>query len=264
MDEDDNEEGSYKDDLLSLDDDDETVLEYEDNEELEATEILLAFLGLKQALTSNLRYHKRVTKCQEVAQVLLEASGDYKAKPFLYNAQPKIIKQIEDILLRGYLMVDLVPPQSQWLSQSTLLTITTTLFIVEPSHVSTANDTTHEDSTNTLQDLVNELEEVDANEENNGEIMLLALVFSPTRELLMQIHENARKFSYQFKVTVIVAHGGASTNQQMHNLENGANMLVVATRKSARRRRLSLSLKVPHPCFFADGVREGVALDGPS
>ncbi|KAL2325415.1 hypothetical protein Fmac_024473 [Flemingia macrophylla] len=177
MDEDDNGQGSSKDDLLTLDDDDETVLEYEENEELEATDILLAFLGLMQALTSNLRYHKRVTKCREDAQVLLGTFGDYKAEPLLYNAQPKIIKQIKDILLRGYLMVDLVPPQYQWLFQSTLLTTTTTLFIVEPSNASGTNHTTHKDSTNTLQDLVNELEEVDANEENNGEIVLLALVF---------------------------------------------------------------------------------------
>ncbi|XP_029125654.1 DEAD-box ATP-dependent RNA helicase 37 [Cajanus cajan] len=43
----------------------------------------------------------------------------------------------------------------------------------------------------------------------------LALVLSPTRELSMQIHEEARKFSYQTGVRVVVAYGGAPINQQV-------------------------------------------------
>ncbi|WVZ22290.1 hypothetical protein V8G54_000834 [Vigna mungo] len=42
----------------------------------------------------------------------------------------------------------------------------------------------------------------------------LALVLSPTRELSMQIHEEARKFSFQTGVKVVVAYGGAPINQQ--------------------------------------------------
>ncbi|KAK6126829.1 hypothetical protein DH2020_039422 [Rehmannia glutinosa] len=42
----------------------------------------------------------------------------------------------------------------------------------------------------------------------------LALILSPTRELSMQIHEEARKFAYQTGVKVVVAYGGAPINQQ--------------------------------------------------
>ncbi|KAM3312775.1 hypothetical protein ACQJBY_032534 [Aegilops geniculata] len=42
----------------------------------------------------------------------------------------------------------------------------------------------------------------------------LALILSPTRELSMQIHEEARKFSYQTGVRVVVAYGGAPITQQ--------------------------------------------------
>ncbi|KAL2343332.1 hypothetical protein Fmac_004617 [Flemingia macrophylla] len=54
----------------------------------------------------------------------------------------------------------------------------------------------------------------------------LALVLSPTRELSMQIHEEARKFSYQTGVRVVVAYGGAPINQQLRDLERGVDMLV--------------------------------------
>ncbi|EMS54351.1 DEAD-box ATP-dependent RNA helicase 52C [Triticum urartu] len=43
----------------------------------------------------------------------------------------------------------------------------------------------------------------------------LALILSPTRELSMQIHEEARKFSYQTGVRVVVAYGGAPITQQL-------------------------------------------------
>ncbi|PKA52546.1 DEAD-box ATP-dependent RNA helicase 37 [Apostasia shenzhenica] len=42
----------------------------------------------------------------------------------------------------------------------------------------------------------------------------LALILSPTRELSVQIHEEARKFAYQTGVRVVVAYGGAPINQQ--------------------------------------------------
>ncbi|XP_014509151.1 DEAD-box ATP-dependent RNA helicase 37 [Vigna radiata var. radiata] len=54
----------------------------------------------------------------------------------------------------------------------------------------------------------------------------LALVLSPTRELSMQIHEEARKFSFQTGVKVVVAYGGAPINQQLRDLERGVDILV--------------------------------------
>ncbi|KAK1578707.1 hypothetical protein Q3G72_032549 [Acer saccharum] len=43
----------------------------------------------------------------------------------------------------------------------------------------------------------------------------LALILAPTRELSSQIHDEAKKFSYQTGVKVVVAYGGAPINQQM-------------------------------------------------
>ncbi|KAL1320012.1 hypothetical protein HN51_064772 [Arachis hypogaea] len=54
----------------------------------------------------------------------------------------------------------------------------------------------------------------------------LALVLSPTRELSMQIHEEARKFAYQTGVKVVVAYGGAPINHQLRDLEKGVDILV--------------------------------------
>ncbi|KAJ6810626.1 DEAD-box ATP-dependent RNA helicase 37-like [Iris pallida] len=54
----------------------------------------------------------------------------------------------------------------------------------------------------------------------------LALILSPTRELSVQIHEEARKFAYQTGVRVVVAYGGAPINQQLRELERGVDILV--------------------------------------
>ncbi|KAI3768358.1 hypothetical protein L2E82_18959 [Cichorium intybus] len=54
----------------------------------------------------------------------------------------------------------------------------------------------------------------------------LALIISPTRELSCQIHEEARKFSYQTGVKVVVVYGGAPINQQLKELERGVDILV--------------------------------------
>ncbi|XP_058113079.1 DEAD-box ATP-dependent RNA helicase 37-like [Magnolia sinica] len=53
-----------------------------------------------------------------------------------------------------------------------------------------------------------------------------ALILSPTRELSCQIHEEAKKFSYQTGVKVVVAYGGAPINQQLRDLERGVDILV--------------------------------------
>ncbi|XP_074576968.1 DEAD-box ATP-dependent RNA helicase 37-like [Curcuma longa] len=54
----------------------------------------------------------------------------------------------------------------------------------------------------------------------------LALILSPTRELSVQIHEEARKFAFQTGVRVVVAYGGAPVNQQLRDLERGVDILV--------------------------------------
>ncbi|KAL6654898.1 hypothetical protein ACP70R_008363 [Stipagrostis hirtigluma subsp. patula] len=54
----------------------------------------------------------------------------------------------------------------------------------------------------------------------------LALILSPTRELSSQIHEEARKFSYQTGVRVVVAYGGAPISHQLRDLERGVDILV--------------------------------------
>ncbi|XP_031125948.1 DEAD-box ATP-dependent RNA helicase 37-like [Ipomoea triloba] len=54
----------------------------------------------------------------------------------------------------------------------------------------------------------------------------LALILSPTRELSMQIHEEAKKFSYQTGVRVVVVYGGAPITQQLRELERGVDILV--------------------------------------
>ncbi|KAL5975804.1 DEAD-box ATP-dependent RNA helicase 37 [Asimina triloba] len=68
-----------------------------------------------------------------------------------------------------------------------------------------------------------------------------ALILSPTRELSCQIHEEAKKFSYQTGVKVVVAYGGAPIHQQnrlfmregegdkdeeLRDLERGVDILV--------------------------------------
>lgn len=54
----------------------------------------------------------------------------------------------------------------------------------------------------------------------------LALIMSPTRELSCQIHEEAKKFSFQTGVKVVVAYGGAPISRQLQNLEKGVDILV--------------------------------------
>ncbi|XP_058732185.1 galacturonokinase isoform X1 [Vicia villosa] len=66
------------------------VQEYKEGEQPKATKMLLALSGLKQALTTNPGYNKRVAECKEAARILLEASGNYKAEPILSNVAPEV------------------------------------------------------------------------------------------------------------------------------------------------------------------------------
>ncbi|KAE8674293.1 DEAD-box ATP-dependent RNA helicase 37 [Hibiscus syriacus] len=73
----------------------------------------------------------------------------------------------------------------------------------------------------------------------------LALILSPTRELSCQIHDEAKKFSYQTGVKVVVAYGGAPINQQLRELERGVDILVATPGRLVdllERARLSLMM----------------------
>ncbi|MBZ3887239.1 ATP-dependent RNA helicase DDX3Y [Sciurus carolinensis] len=54
----------------------------------------------------------------------------------------------------------------------------------------------------------------------------ISLVLAPTRELAVQIYEEARKFSYQSRVRPCVVYGGADIGQQIRDLERGCHLLV--------------------------------------
>ncbi|WKA02532.1 hypothetical protein VitviT2T_020708 [Vitis vinifera] len=73
----------------------------------------------------------------------------------------------------------------------------------------------------------------------------LALILSPTRELSCQIHDEAKKFSYQTGVRVVVAYGGAPINQQLRDLERGVDILVATPGRLVdllERARISLQM----------------------
>jgi len=52
-----------------------------------------------------------------------------------------------------------------------------------------------------------------------------ALILAPTRELVSQIHDEARKFSYRSWVRPAVVYGGADINQQLRQIERGCDLL---------------------------------------
>nr|GMC92249.1 DEAD-box ATP-dependent RNA helicase 52C-like [Ipomoea batatas] len=54
----------------------------------------------------------------------------------------------------------------------------------------------------------------------------LALILVPTRELSCQIHEEAKKFSYETGLKIVVAYGGAPISLQLRILEKGVDILV--------------------------------------
>ncbi|KAH9305762.1 hypothetical protein KI387_010166, partial [Taxus chinensis] len=56
-----------------------------DCEELKSYKILLAFSGVKHALSSKPGYNSRVAECQEAATILLEASRRISTEPLLCN-----------------------------------------------------------------------------------------------------------------------------------------------------------------------------------
>ncbi|KAK7466272.1 ATP-dependent RNA helicase ded1 [Stygiomarasmius scandens] len=52
-----------------------------------------------------------------------------------------------------------------------------------------------------------------------------ALILAPTRELVSQIHEEARKFAYRSWVRPAVVYGGADISQQIRQIERGCDLL---------------------------------------
>ncbi|KAI0048766.1 ATP-dependent RNA helicase ded-1 [Auriscalpium vulgare] len=52
-----------------------------------------------------------------------------------------------------------------------------------------------------------------------------ALVLAPTRELVIQIHDEARKFAYRSWVRPAVVYGGADINSQLRLIERGCDLL---------------------------------------
>eukprot|EP00899_Mesostigma_viride_P000443 jgi/Mesvir1/1039/Mv17563-RA.1 len=53
-----------------------------------------------------------------------------------------------------------------------------------------------------------------------------AVILAPTRELAIQIHEEAMKFAYNTGLRACIAYGGADTRTQIRELERGCDILV--------------------------------------
>lgn len=51
------------------------------------------------------------------------------------------------------------------------------------------------------------------------------MILAPTRELVSQIHDEARKFAYRSWVRPAVVYGGADINQQLRSIERGCDLL---------------------------------------
>ncbi|RLV95026.1 ATP-dependent RNA helicase DED1 [Spathaspora sp. JA1] len=71
-----------------------------------------------------------------------------------------------------------------------------------------------------------------------------ALVMAPTRELVSQIYEEAKKFSYRSWVRPCVVYGGADIGEQIRNIGKGCDLLVATPgrlKDLLERGRISLS-----------------------
>ncbi|KAI2803490.1 ATP-dependent RNA helicase ddx3x [Blomia tropicalis] len=56
--------------------------------------------------------------------------------------------------------------------------------------------------------------------------MPLILILAPTRELAVQIYDEAKKFAYRSRVRPCVVYGGSDAGQQIRDLDNGCQLLV--------------------------------------
>ncbi|KAI8929960.1 P-loop containing nucleoside triphosphate hydrolase protein [Entophlyctis helioformis] len=65
-----------------------------------------------------------------------------------------------------------------------------------------------------------------APEDRRAKIKPVSLILAPTRELALQIYEEAKKFSYRSWVRPCVAYGGTPMGDQLRDLERGCQLLV--------------------------------------
>ncbi|CAH6721281.1 ATP-dependent RNA helicase Ded1p [[Candida] jaroonii] len=61
---------------------------------------------------------------------------------------------------------------------------------------------------------------------SSNKVYPTALVMAPTRELVSQIYDEAKKFSYRSWVKPVVVYGGADIGTQIRSLERGCDLLV--------------------------------------
>ena len=52
------------------------------------------------------------------------------------------------------------------------------------------------------------------------------IIVGPTRELVTQIHAEARKFAHGTMVRPVVVYGGVATSHQLREVEKGAHMII--------------------------------------
>jgi len=53
-----------------------------------------------------------------------------------------------------------------------------------------------------------------------------AIIIGPTRELVSQIHAEARKFAHNTMIRPVVVYGGVATGHQLREVERGAHIVV--------------------------------------
>jgi ATP-dependent RNA helicase DDX3X len=61
---------------------------------------------------------------------------------------------------------------------------------------------------------------------NSYKVFPTTLILAPTRELAIQIHQEARKFTYRSHLRSVVVYGGADSKSQIQELERGCHILV--------------------------------------